>query len=251
MFGLMASASAACALACTGAEAPVAGDVAFAELPGLTLDLVDYSQSARSPLQDLTGAGWASAGMRFGGADDDFSELRISSWQAAESARPGGLLPSEAFRMSDPSLSGQYDARALRLDLRASAFSADAGELDFDIGPRAALASGPDGRAAGAGVVARLGRNLEHRDDQRGWYLFAGAGAKAVTFDPRDDYMGLTDPQVERRAIVGDAQAGLAFDLGDADLALAYVRRERAHAKDGWGEGRHDGFAVISLNIAQ
>jgi hypothetical protein len=202
--------------------------------------------TGRSALDDLRGAGWTMGAV----ALRPDTALSLSAAQQRQRMHPGGRLPAEAFALSDPRLRDAAETGALRMDVETRVFSAEAGQLDFQFSPRAGIASGFGERSAGAGVIARLGENLNDASrEEGGWYLFAGAGARAVTINADDGMRGFDDAQVRQQAIVGDAQAGLAVDLGPGNLALAYTRRERATAKHSWGESRHDGFAVLSFNI--
>lgn len=95
--------------------------------------------------------------------------------------------------------------------------------------PRANVKFDDESSSALVGALVKVGDNLKNGDgvDSNTWYLFAGADAQAVTFEPgnaRRIYSG--EFQLQDRIIVGDAQAGLAYRLGDADLSLTYLRRE-------------------------
>lgn len=248
MFGLATAASAACALACaTELDVNSAQPDLLAATPNLHVSASTYAANpARSPVGDLMGRGWNSSTAQLGRN----SELRVSVYRRGDSAMGGA---SDSLALSDPALASRY-GDSVRLDLSTRVFESEAGQLDFDFGPRAGFSAGPGGRTAGAGVVARLGQDVNNRDkDKPTWYLFAGADAKAVVLDPRESYMGLTDLHTQRKEIVGDAQAGIAFNLGEGrmgegELAIAYVRRERSHAANSWGLDRTDGFAAVSFS---
>jgi hypothetical protein len=59
------------------------------------------------------------------------------------------------------------------------------------------------------------------------WYLFAGADAEALTYSP-DSLTRFNNGNfhLQDRIIVGDAQAGVGYRIGDADLSVSYLRRE-------------------------
>ncbi len=254
MFGVAVLASAACALVCaaqTAVTSPDAGTPDTAE-PGLIFfslppyALTGEAFTGRTALQDLTGAGWTSA--QWSGATLLLgARSRLSAaFAPAEMAQPSfHALPGDALRLSNPALAAGMDRPSLRMAVETTAFAGQASGLDFEMGPRGGFSSGPAGSAFSAGLFARLGELDRNRPRRNGWHLFAGAGAEAVTVDPRNPSLA----RMERKAILGAAQAGLAFDMGNASLALAYTQRERALVQHDWVESRHDGFAVISFNI--
>lgn len=101
--------------------------------------------------------------------------------------------------------------------------------LGLALTPRANVRFDDESSSALVGALVKVGDNLKSGDgvDNNTWYFFAGADAQAVTFEPgnpRRLYSG--EFQLQDRIIVGDAQAGLAYRLGDADLSLTYLRRE-------------------------
>ncbi|WP_169331846.1 lipid A-modifier LpxR family protein [Robiginitomaculum antarcticum] len=101
--------------------------------------------------------------------------------------------------------------------------------LGLALTPRANVRFDDESSSALVGALVKVGDNLKSGDgpDNNTWYFFAGADAQAVTFEPgnpRRLYSG--EFQLQDRIIVGDAQAGLAYRIGDADLSLTYLRRE-------------------------
>lgn len=106
------------------------------------------------------------------------------------------------------------------------------GKLDgfnLQLTPHAGLRYNDDRKSAVVGALVRIGDNLREGSEMKSntWYLFAGADAEAVTYTPTG-VRRLTSGQfhLQDRIIVGDAQAGLGYRLGDADLALSYFRRQ-------------------------
>ncbi len=101
--------------------------------------------------------------------------------------------------------------------------------IDLVLRPRANFRFNDDSSSALVGAVVEIGENLRRGSDLRSktWYLFAGADAEALTFSP-DGLTKLNSGQfhLQDRIIVGDAQAGLGYRIGDADLSLSYMRRE-------------------------
>ncbi len=106
--------------------------------------------------------------------------------------------------------------------------------IDFTLTPRASLRFDDDGRSALVGAVIEIGEDLREGSDfdNNTWYFFAGADAEALTYSP-NSVSRLTSGQfhLQDRIIVGDAQAGLGYRLGDTDVSLSYMRRE-ATAED-------------------
>ena len=105
------------------------------------------------------------------------------------------------------------------------------GESGFGLAltPRANVKFDDESSSALVGALVKVGDNLKNGEgvDSNTWYFFAGADAQAVTFEPgsaRRIYSG--EFRFQDRIIVGDAQAGLAYRLGEADLSLTYLRRE-------------------------
>jgi len=106
--------------------------------------------------------------------------------------------------------------------------------LDLSLTPRAALRFNDESSSAVVGAVVEIGEDLRKGSDldNNTWYFFAGADAEALTYSP-NSVGRLTSGQfhLQDRIIVGDAQAGLGYRIGDADVSLSYLRRE-ATAED-------------------
>ena len=106
--------------------------------------------------------------------------------------------------------------------------------LDLSLTPRAALRFNDESSSAVVGAVVEIGEDLRKGSDldNNTWYFFAGADAEALTYSP-NSVGRLTSGQfhLQDRIIVGDAQAGLGYRIGDADVSLSYLRRE-ASAED-------------------
>ena len=101
--------------------------------------------------------------------------------------------------------------------------------LNLQLTPRAGLRFDDESKSALVGALVRVGDNLREGSDMKSntWYFFAGADAEAVTYTPTG-VRRLTSGEfhLQDRIIVGDAQAGLGYRLGSADLALTYYRRQ-------------------------
>jgi len=86
----------------------------------------------------------------------------------------------------------------------------------------------------GAGLLDEDRRSVSCLADLRSkdlssntWYVFAGADAEALAYSPDRSTRGITsDFMLQDRIIIGDAQAGIGYRVGDADVSLGYFRRE-------------------------
>jgi hypothetical protein len=121
--------------------------------------------------------------------------------------------------------------------------------LDVTFTPRAAVSVGPDGSAAGAGAEVRIGRHVGSEEDERPrWYVFAGADRRALMYDPQKGVDFANAMRLAQREVVGDAQAGIAMRVGNADLSLAYVRREYKHVAGVTSFDETEEFGAVSVN---
>lgn len=100
--------------------------------------------------------------------------------------------------------------------------------LDLELVPTASMRFDDDSRSAVVGAVVRIGEDLRSREvSSNTWYVFAGADAEALSYTPESaaaltrGEFGLSD-----RIIIGDAQAGVGYRIGSADVSLGYFRRE-------------------------
>jgi len=110
-------------------------------------------------------------------------------------------------------------------------FEKDGLGLDLALSPRAGVSFDDQSSSALVGALVKIGDNLQNNPqiNPNTWYFFAGADAQAMTYTPGQQDYGITDGgrfALRDSIIVGDAQAGLAYRLGDADLSLTYLRRE-------------------------
>jgi len=101
--------------------------------------------------------------------------------------------------------------------------------LDIELTPRAAVHFDNGAKSAVVGALVRIGDDLNKDPDLKSntWYMFAGADAEAVTYS-QNNVNRLTNGEfhLQDRIIVGDAQAGVGYRMGDADVSLGYFRRE-------------------------
>jgi len=90
------------------------------------------------------------------------------------------------------------------------------------------------------------GSNFFLPRDDFGWYLFVGAGGRAVAYNIFLD--GNTDGDslgVDRNPLVGELQAGLVTSIGKARLAYTYVLRTREFD----GQDKPDRYGSIGLSF--
>lgn len=136
--------------------------------------------------------------------------------------------------------------------------------LGVDFTPYAGGSLGNVGTYLSLGGTVRVGQNLPNDfgaprirpslpgsnfflpRNNFGWYLFAGAGGRAVAHNIFLDGNSDGDsPGVDRKILVGDLQAGLVAQVGWARLAYTYVVRSREFD----GQEEPDRFGSISLSI--
>ena len=101
--------------------------------------------------------------------------------------------------------------------------------IDLQLIPRASLNFGDEHSSALVGAVVKIGEDLRdvNPQDTKKWYLFAGADAEALTYSPqRGSRLTAGQFNLQDKIIVGDAQAGFGYKIGDADISLAYIRRD-------------------------
>ena len=150
---------------------------------------------------------------------------------------PPQAVGSTLFRLdlSDPScltgdLCERRDTDTLDFGLsRSIAATRDSG-IDLVLRPRASVRFDDEGsRSALVGAVVEIGEDLREGSEfsANTWYLFAGADAEALTYSP-DSLSRFNNGtfHLQDRIIVGDAQAGVGYRIGDADVSVSYLRRE-------------------------
>ena len=122
-------------------------------------------------------------------------------------------------------------------------------QLDVSVTPHAGVSVGPDGSATSAGAEVRIGEYLGS-DEEPGasWFVFAGADRRALMYDPSQG-MDLREAfDLTQRQVVGDGQAGVALRMGDADISLAYVRREYEYVAGVEKYKETEDFGAVSVN---
>ena len=102
--------------------------------------------------------------------------------------------------------------------------------FNIQLSPRAGLRFDENSKSALIGALVRIGDNLREGSEMKSnaWYLFASAEAETVRFDPNSTSRYLTggDFHLQNRVFINDAQAGLGYRFGTADLALTYFKRQ-------------------------
>lgn len=102
-------------------------------------------------------------------------------------------------------------------------------KFDIQLTPRASVSFNDESSSAIVGALVRIGDDLREDSDLKSntWYMFAGADAEAVTYSPGSvRRIASGEFGLQERIIVGDAQAGVGYRIGDADVSLGYFRRE-------------------------
>ena len=101
--------------------------------------------------------------------------------------------------------------------------------FNLQLTPHAGVRFDDEEKSALVGALVRIGDNLREGSEMKSntWYIFAGADAEAVTYTP-NSARRLTSGEfhLQNRIIVGDAQAGVGYRIGTADLALTYFKRQ-------------------------
>lgn len=104
--------------------------------------------------------------------------------------------------------------------------------LDLSLTPRASMRFNDEVNSTAVGAVIEIGEDLREGGDIKSntWYVFAGADAEALSYSPTSvDRITAGQFHLQDRIIVGDAQAGLGYRIGDADVSLSYMRREASN----------------------
>ncbi|GLQ22015.1 hypothetical protein ACFFUB_11240 [Algimonas porphyrae] len=204
----------------------------FAQDDKITADLQSIPQPVQPSASDGLTLNLASGSVDpMGRFDLDIPNLDMPNLNL-----PVDAVGSTLFRLdlSNPAcLSGTStcDRRTDSIDLGLSPYitaKKDSG-IDLVLRPRASFRFDDNSSSALVGAVVEIGEDLRRGSDFKTntWYLFAGADAEALTFSP-DGISQLSSGQfhLQDRIIVGDAQAGLGYRIGDADVSLSYLRRE-------------------------
>lgn len=220
---------------------PLSPDAARVALSALALDEDPFSRNSLAALTSRPAA------------EIDLGEAgRLQVAIIDDDTRDAAHAGLSAFADHSPVVldRGQREAVVAVNYERAFEQPGNAETLDVALTPRAGVSVGPDGSAAGAGAELRLGRFMHTETaDNPSWYIFAGADRRALMYDPgkgmdfEDGAMYLT-----QREVIGDAQAGIAVRVWDADLSLAYVRREYEHIAGVTKFDETEEFGAVTVN---
>lgn len=196
------------------------------------LDLSAIQLPASSSQTDLSGLSYNLQGGA-SSALENFSafDLNMPTLDLPIEAIGSTLFKLDVSDMNCLSGAGRCERRSERLSLGLSEYISakrDDG-IDFVLRPRASFRFDDDSSSAVVGAVVEIGEDLRRGSDMKTntWYLFAGADAEALTYSP-DGMRQLSSGRfhLQDRIIVGDAQAGVGYRIGDADVSLSYLRRE-------------------------
>lgn len=167
---------------------------------------------------------------------NDLSRFSNEAFDLPTLNLPVDAVGSTLFKLdlTDPdclSGSGGCERRSDRLSLGLSEYitaKKDSG-IDLVLRPRASFRFDDESSSAIVGAVVEIGEDLRQGSDFKTntWYFFAGADAEALTYSPNGVRQFSSGQfHLQDRIIVGDAQAGVGYRIGDADLSLSYLRRE-------------------------
>lgn len=228
-------------LAAEGEVQPLSPEAARVALSALALD---EDPLAGAPLAGLSPSG----GSRF-----DFGRAGVIEVAVLEDNRPdraNQLFSARANAYSPVVLDrGQREATVAVAYQRAFEAAGAGSELDVSITPRAAVSLGPDGSATSAGAEVRIGQYLQTSlAESPSWYVFAGADRRTLQYDPGAGVDFRNAMSLTQREVVGDAQAGIAMRIGEADLSLAYVRREYRHIAGVRAFDETEEFGAVMVN---
>ena len=136
---------------------------------------------------------------------------------------------SDATCLSTGGCERRGNTQPLGLNLSRAITAREGDGIDLVLRPRANFSYDRAGSSrALVGAVVEIGEDLREGDlSANTWYLFAGADAEALTYSP-DSLSRFNSGQfhLQDKIIVGDAQAGVGYRIGDADVSVSYLRRE-------------------------
>lgn len=155
---------------------------------------------------------------------------------------PANSVGSTLFKLdiSDPNcLSGVGQCMRrddqINLGLQGQFTSVSKKGIDLALKPRASVRFDEDNNSSAlVGAIVEIGKDLREGSDYKNntWYVFAGADAEALNYSPNSiDRLTSRQFYLQDSIFVGDAQAGVGYRIGDADVSLSYMRRE-ATAED-------------------
>jgi len=150
---------------------------------------------------------------------------------------PANSIGSTLFKLdiSDPNcLSGVGQCLRrddqIKLGLQTQFTSVSDKGLDLALKPRASVRFDEDNNSSAlVGAIVEIGKDLREDSHYKNntWYVFAGADAEALSYSPNSmDRLTQGQFYLQDNIFVGDAQAGVGYRIGDADVSLSYMRRE-------------------------
>lgn len=267
MMSLLLSAAMAAQGAPRDAEPPVIGY----ELPGFaasgfsttrssshSINFAEQRLTLGSSLPSPGGLGGLGSAIRAGDARTSAtalspdSRLSVLLYDPADPSLPlNGLNAGAPVTAAGLGAAPGVRAQSFAVTYERDLIHGSSGGYDFTISQRAGIIKGPNGAFADTGTIARIGQNLDReRASEPSWYFFAGADAEALTIDPRQGFSDVEDSmRLQDYTLVGDAQAGIAWKWGPADVALAYVQKEREYSTPSYGITRKDDFGALSVTL--
>jgi len=120
------------------------------------------------------------------------------------------------------------EERLLGMEFSKKIKKANPRGLDVEVIPSAEMQFNDGTRRAAVGAIVRIGDDLRSGEvSSNTWYVFAGADAEARDYSAdTSDQLYQGEFGLQNQLIIGDAQAGIGYRIGDADVSLGYSRRE-------------------------
>lgn len=210
--------------------------VMFAVLPFSSASAQDVEQTPTNETQTSEGLNLNLSGVLH--SDRDFS----FNGDNGILNLPASSVGSTLFKLdiSDPNcLSGVGQCKRrddqISLGLETQFTSVSKKGIDLALKPRASIRFDEDNNSSAlVGAIIEIGKNLRKGSNYKNntWYVFAGADAEAFNYSPNSkDRLTSGQFYLQDSIFVGDAQAGVGYRIGDADVSLSYMRRE-ATAED-------------------
>ncbi|MET0545851.1 MAG: hypothetical protein ABWZ40_06045 [Caulobacterales bacterium] len=127
-----------------------------------------------------------------------------------------------AVPIDDNFKAGPDDAKALSL----GDVNPGTGTLKLSVAPNASIAPFRGGEQQSGGLEVRLGSDSDSQSPKDGdWFVFAGAQRKALDWDGSASPFDVEMVELNKSATVGDLKAGVAYQMGPAQMSLGYMKR--------------------------
>ncbi len=118
-----------------------------------------------------------------------------------------------------PQMSGAIDP------IKLGDFSRGPVNFTLTLAPHGSVSPIAGGEQVTGGAELRLKSKPDHPEDGS-WFLFAGAKGQAVSWDMDASAFDLNDfAQLKQRQTIGDFQAGVGYQLGEAQVSFGVMRR--------------------------